>query len=77
MSLLIIIIKIIIIIIIIIELYLTRVKHIDYWSPSSFHNGPPTIKIVKHMSVSICLMSVSIATKVLSERIRENYEMAF
>ena len=32
----------IIIIIEIIELYLTRVKHIDYWSPSSFHNGPPT-----------------------------------
>ena len=24
------------------ELYLTRVKNIDYWSPSSFHNGPPT-----------------------------------
>ena len=35
--------------VIIIELYLTRVKHIDYWSPSSFHNGPPTIKIVKHI----------------------------
>ena len=32
-----------------IELYSTRVKHIDYWSPSSFHNGPPTIKIVKHI----------------------------
>ena len=37
------------IIIIIIELYLTRVKHIDYWLPSSFHNGPPTIRIVKHI----------------------------
>ena len=24
-------------------------NNIDYWSPSSFHNGPPTIKIVKHI----------------------------
>lgn len=23
------------------KLYLTRVKHIYYWSPSSFHNGSP------------------------------------
>ena len=22
-------------------------KDIDYWSPSSFHNGPPTIKVIK------------------------------
>ena len=22
-------------------------KDIDYWSPSSFHNGPPTIKVLK------------------------------
>ena len=29
-------------VIIIIEVYLTRVKHVDYWSPSSFHNGLPT-----------------------------------
>ena len=21
-------------------------KDIDYWSPSSFHNGPPTIKVI-------------------------------
>ena len=38
------------ILIIIIELYLTRVKHIDYWSASSFHNGPPTIKVIKHIN---------------------------
>ena len=31
----------------IIELYLTRVKYIDYWLPSSFYNGPPTIKVIK------------------------------
>ena len=24
-------------------------KDIDYWSPSSFHNGPPTIKVIKHI----------------------------
>ena len=35
-------------IIIIIELYLTRVKNIDYWSPSSFHNGPPLSLVVHH-----------------------------
>ena len=34
-----------------IELYLTRVKHIDYWSPSSFPNGPPTIKVIKYIII--------------------------
>ena len=24
-------------------------KDIDYWSPSSFHNGPPTIKVIKRI----------------------------
>ena len=37
---------IIIIIIIIITLF-NEGKEIDYWSPSSFHNGPPTIKVIK------------------------------
>ena len=36
---------IIIIIIIIITLF-NEGRDIDYWSPSSFHNGPPTIKVV-------------------------------
>ena len=28
-------------------------KDIDYWSPSSFHNGPPTIKVIKSIDYLI------------------------
>ena len=28
-------------------------KDIDYWSPSSFHNGPPTIKVIQSIDYLI------------------------
>ena len=28
-------------------------KDTDYWSPSSFHNGPPTIKVIKSIDYLI------------------------
>ena len=44
--------KTVIIIIIIITLF-NEGKDIDYWSPSSFHNGPPTIKVIKSIDYLI------------------------
>ena len=48
------------VIIITLELYLTRVKHIDYWSPSSFHNGPPTINSLSLVNLSVSIQYYSI-----------------
>ena len=39
-------------IIIIITLF-NEGEDIDYWSPSSFHNGPPTIKVIKSIDYLI------------------------
>ena len=41
-----------IVIVIVITLF-NEGKDIDYWSPSSFHNGPPTIKVIKSIDYLI------------------------
>ena len=41
-----------IVIVIVITLF-NEGKDIDYWSPSSFHNRPPTIKVIKSIDYLI------------------------
>ena len=39
---------ILLIVVIVITLF-NEGRDIDYWSPSSFHNGPPTIKVMRRI----------------------------